>query len=91
MTIHFAKRPTVQFTNKPFNDTAGFLAKARNGEIPVAALENIKLDKQELSLILSKELLVWSSAAEGAEMHLVSVLFSELHKSLVETTKHQVL
>jgi hypothetical protein len=89
MTIHLTRRPKAQSQNHPCNETAAFLAKAKNGELPAVALENIRLDRGEVSRFLSRELLLWSSAAEGAKMHLVSTLFNELHKSLNENAKHQ--
>jgi hypothetical protein len=91
MTIHLTKQPKAQTAGQQLNDTTVFLARARNGEIPVTALRNIRLDQREVSAFLSKELLFWSSAAEGAKMQLVSILFSELHKSLLANSARKQL
>jgi hypothetical protein len=80
---------TKGFSSKlHFNsETCSILVKAQNGEIPVAALQKFDLDSKDVSQFLARELVFLHSAAEGAKMHTLAVLFYELHSSLLETTK----
>jgi hypothetical protein len=89
MTMHFTKQRSFRPAAEQLTETSLYLVKAQNGEIPIATLENIKLDQKEVSLFLAREMVFWYSAAEGAKMHLVATLFYELHKSLLASTKSQ--
>lgn len=66
-------------------DSLALLARAQMGEIPLAALQNLNLNKEEVAFFLARELLFLHSAAEGAKMHSLAVLFYELHASLIDT------
>jgi hypothetical protein len=76
MTIHFTKQRSFRPSSDKLTQTSLFLAKALNGEIPTATLENIVLDQREVSLFLVRELMFWYSA-----------LFYELQKCLLASTK----
>jgi hypothetical protein len=88
MTMHFTKQNSTRTSSDKLTDTSLFLLKAQNGDIPLATLENVALDKGEVSLLLSRELLFWYSAAEGAKMKGLAALFYELRLTLIATTKH---
>jgi hypothetical protein len=87
MTMHFTKQSGFRAATNKLTDTSMLLIKAQSGEIPVAVLGKVELDQREVSLFLGRELLFWYSAAEGAKMKWLAMLFYELHKSLLASTK----
>ncbi len=66
-------------------DSLALLAKAQTGEIPLALLRKSNLDRKDIALFLARELLFLHSAAEGARMNSLALLFYELHTSLIHT------
>ncbi|MEQ1523880.1 MAG: hypothetical protein ABL936_21670 [Aestuariivirga sp.] len=63
---------------------ADMLLKAQSGVIPVAALETAKLEKNEVSLFLARELLFLRSVANGAKLSMLATLFDELQIALLD-------
>jgi hypothetical protein len=88
MMTHLTKQHSARTSTDKLTDTSLFLFKAQNGEIPLATLENVTLDKREVSLLLSRELLFWYSAAQGAKMTGVAAFFYELHQTLMASAKN---
>lgn len=66
------------------SETFEVLLKAQSGVIPVAALETAKLEKNEVSLFLARELLFLRSVANGAKLSMLATLFDELQIALLD-------
>ncbi len=67
------------------SDTSKNLSAALNGQIPVAALGSLPLDKVEVMLFLTRELNFWCAAAKGANFEFLAVLFDELQTALLKS------
>jgi hypothetical protein len=64
--------------------TSTYMMKALAGDFPLAALEKLELDKNEVSLLLARELMFWSSVVRGAKMHVLGLFLDELHHVLLK-------
>lgn len=58
------------------------LRLAQSGSIPLAELEELCLDKNEMVMFAAEQTLVLRSAAIGADMNMLAFLFEELHLAL---------
>jgi hypothetical protein len=84
------RKAVVGATRIEDSETSRAIASALNGQIPVAALEKLHLDKAETNRFLARELLFWHSIAMGAGMSSLAVLFDTLHVALLDKSKTQM-
>jgi hypothetical protein len=66
------------------SETLEMLLKAQSGVTPIAALKTERLEKNEVTLFLARELSFLRSVADSAKLSMLAVLFDELHLALLD-------
>lgn len=87
MQKNIGRNPLMESGSK--SETMETLVKAQTGVIPAAALIHSKLDRDEISLFMARELEYLRTVAESAQLSLLAALFDELRESLIDGAKHQ--
>jgi hypothetical protein len=62
--------------------TASWLSKAQSGEIPVAFLEKVSLDRDDVVEFLASNIPILKSSAKGAGLNTLAMFFDELQQAL---------